>query len=67
MGVSTTKFTSHNGHVTKLHANRVKFEGGKFVPMPIRTLSWMRILCFSPWVSTGPVRNGFPRQPRREL
>ena len=24
--VSTTKFTGHNGHVTKLHGNRVKFE-----------------------------------------
>ena len=32
--MSTVKFTGHNGHVTKLHGQRVSFEGGKFIPIP---------------------------------
>lgn len=32
--VSTTKFTGHHGHVTKLHATRVAFANGKCIPQP---------------------------------
>ncbi|WP_447974288.1 glutamate synthase subunit beta [Nitrospira sp. Kam-Ns4a] len=32
--VSTTAFSGRNGHVTKLHAQRVRFEDGKFIPIP---------------------------------
>jgi len=32
--VSTAKFSGDNGHVTKLHAHQVSFEGGKFFHMP---------------------------------
>jgi glutamate synthase (NADPH/NADH) small chain len=57
--VSTTKFTGHNGHVTKLHANRVKFEGGKFVPMPNTDFELDADLVLLAMGFTGPVRNGF--------
>jgi hypothetical protein len=58
--VSTTKFTGHNGHVTKLHANRVKFEGRQVRADAEHRL---RIGCgpraCSPWGSPARSRNGF--------
>lgn len=57
--VSTTKFAGHNGHVTKLHANRVKFEGGQFVPMPSTEFELDADLVLLAMGFTGPVRNGF--------
>jgi glutamate synthase (NADPH/NADH) small chain len=45
--VTTTKFSGHNGQVAKLHAHRVKFEGGKFVDVPN-----------TEFTLTGPVKNG---------
>src|SRR2546421_667240 len=32
--VSTTRFSDHHGHVTKLHAHRVTFENGRVIPVP---------------------------------
>src|SRR5205807_762930 len=32
--VSTTRFSGRNGHVTKLHAERVAFQNGQFVAVP---------------------------------
>lgn len=56
--VSTTKFTGHNGHVTKLHANRVQFENGKFVPVPNSDFELDADLVLLAMGFTGPVRNG---------
>jgi glutamate synthase (NADPH/NADH) small chain len=56
--VSTTKFTGHDGHVTKLHANRVKFENGKFEPMPETEFEINADLVLLAMGFTGPVKNG---------
>jgi glutamate synthase (NADPH/NADH) small chain len=56
--VSTTKFTGHNGHVTKLHAHRVKFEGGKFTPVPNTEFQMDVDLVLLAMGFTGPVKNG---------
>ena len=56
--ISTTKFTGHNGHVTKLHANRVQFENGKFVPMPNTEFEMDVDLVLLAMGFTGPVKNG---------
>ena len=56
--VSTTKFTGHNGHVTKLHGNRVKFEGGKFTPVPNSDFEMDADLVLLAMGFTGPVKNG---------
>ena len=56
--VSTTKFTGHNGHVTKLHAHRVKFESGKFAPIPDTEFEMDVDLVLLAMGFTGPVKNG---------
>jgi glutamate synthase (NADPH/NADH) small chain len=56
--ISTTKFTGHNGHVTKLHANRVKFEAGKFSPVPGTEIEMDVDLVLLAMGFTGPVKNG---------
>jgi len=56
--ISTTKFTGHNGQVTKLHANRVKFENGKFTPIPNSDFEMDADLVLLAMGFTGPVKNG---------
>jgi glutamate synthase (NADPH/NADH) small chain len=56
--VSTTKFTGQNDQVTKLHANRVKFEGGKFTPIPGSDFELGVDLVLLAMGFTGPVKNG---------
>lgn len=56
--VSTTKFTGHNGHVTKLHAHRVAFENGKFTPIPNTEFTMDVDLVLLAMGFTGPVKNG---------
>jgi len=56
--ISTTKFTGHNGQVTKLHANRVKFENGKFMPIPNSDFEMDADLVLLAMGFTGPVKNG---------
>jgi len=56
--VSTTKFTGHNGHITKLHGQRVKFEGGKFTPVPNTEFEMDVDLVLLAMGFTGPVKNG---------
>ena len=56
--ISTTKFTGHNGHVTKLHAQRVTFEHGKFVPVPNSDFEMDVDLVLLAMGFTGPVKNG---------
>jgi glutamate synthase (NADPH/NADH) small chain len=56
--VSTTKFTGHNGHVTKLHAHRVKFESGKFESIPGTEFEMNADLVLLAMGFTGPVKNG---------
>ncbi len=56
--VSTTKFTGHNGHGTKLHGHRVIFEGGKFTPIPKTDFEMDVDLVLLAMGFTGPVKNG---------
>jgi glutamate synthase (NADPH/NADH) small chain len=56
--VSTTKFTGRNGHVTTLHAQQVKFENGKFVPIPGTDFEMAVDLVVLALGFTGPVKNG---------
>ena len=56
--VSTTKFTGHNGHVTKLHGQRVTFENGKFTPVPGTDFDMDADLVLLAMGFTGPVKNG---------
>jgi NADPH-dependent glutamate synthase beta chain and related oxidoreductases len=56
--LSTTRFLGHNGHVTKLQAQRVKFEGGKFTPVPNSELEMDVDLVLLAMGFTGPVKNG---------
>ena len=56
--VSTTKFTGHNGHVTKLHAYQVTFENGKFTPVPGTEFELDADLVLLAMGFTGPVKNG---------
>ncbi|MBM4125226.1 MAG: glutamate synthase subunit beta [Nitrospira sp.] len=56
--VSTTKFTGHDGQVTKLHGQRVAFEGGKFTPMPGTDFEMNVDLVLLAMGFTGPVKNG---------
>ena len=56
--VSTTKFSGHNGHVTKLHAHRVVFENGKFAPIPNTEFTMDVDLVLLAMGFTGPVKNG---------
>src|SRR5579884_2565746 len=56
--VSTTKFSGRNGHVTKLHAHRVSFENGRFVPIPNTEFEMDVDLVLLAMGFTGPVKNG---------
>lgn len=56
--VSTTRFTGHNGQVTKLHANRVSFENGKFTPVPNSEVEMEADLVLLAMGFTGPVKHG---------
>ena len=56
--VSTTKFSGDNGHVGKLHAHRVSFDGGKFIPVPGTEFEMGVDLVLLAMGFTGPVRNG---------
>jgi glutamate synthase (NADPH/NADH) small chain len=56
--VSTTQFSGRDGQVTKLHAHRVAFEQGKFVPMPNTEFDLDVDLVLLAMGFTGPVRNG---------
>ena len=56
--VSTTKFTGHNGTVTKLHANRVKIEAGTVHPIPDTEFDMDVDLVLLAMGFTGPTRHG---------
>ena len=56
--VSTTAFTGRNGHVTKLHAQRVAFQDGAFVPIPDSAFELEADLVLLAMGFTGPVKNG---------
>ena len=56
--VSTTKFSGENGCVGKLHAHRVSFEGGKFIPVPGTEFEMKVDLVLLAMGFTGPVKNG---------
>ena len=56
--VSTTKFSGHNGNVTKLHANPVNFENGKFTPISGTGLELEVDLVLLAMGFTGPVKHG---------
>jgi glutamate synthase (NADPH/NADH) small chain len=57
--ISTTKFSGENGHVTKLHTNRVVFEEGKIVPVPESEMEMDADLVLLAMGFVGPVKNGF--------
>lgn len=56
--LSTTKFAGRNGHVTKLHAQRVTFKNGKFMPIPKSSFEMDVDLVLLAMGFTGPVKNG---------
>ncbi|HEV8540269.1 MAG TPA: glutamate synthase subunit beta [Nitrospiraceae bacterium] len=56
--VSTTRFTGHNGHVTKLQGQRVQFEKGQFIPMQGSDFEMEADLVLLAMGFTGPVKNG---------
>jgi glutamate synthase (NADPH/NADH) small chain len=56
--VSTTKFSGRDGQVSKLHANRVAFEQGKFVPIPNTEFELDADLVLLAMGFTGPVQSG---------
>jgi pyruvate/2-oxoglutarate dehydrogenase complex dihydrolipoamide dehydrogenase (E3) component len=56
--ISTTKFTGHDGQVTKLHGNRVKFENGKFAAISNSDFEMDADLILLAMGFTGPVKNG---------
>ena len=56
--VSTTKFSGRNGHVTKLHAQRVAFEQGKFAALPGTEFEMEVDLVLLAMGFTGPVKQG---------
>ncbi len=56
--VSTTRFTGHNGQVTKLHAARVSFVNGKFTPVPNSEVAMEADLVLLAMGFTGPVKHG---------
>ena len=55
--VSTTKFSGDNGRVGKLHAHRVSFDGGKFIPVPGTEFEMEVDLVLLAMGFTGPVKN----------
>ena len=56
--VSTTSFIGRNGHVTKLHGQRVAFEKGAFIPVPNSDFELDADLVLLAMGFTGPVKNG---------
>ncbi len=56
--VSTTKFSGDNGHISKLHAHRISFEGGKFITVPGTEFQMGVDLVLLAMGFTGPVKNG---------
>jgi len=56
--VSTTQFTGHNGHVTKLHGRQVAFEKGTFTPVPGTEFEMDVDLVLLAMGFTGPVKQG---------
>jgi len=56
--VSTTRFSGDTGHVSKLHAHRVSFEGGKFIPVSGTDFEMEVDLVLLAMGFTGPVKNG---------
>ena len=56
--VSTTKFLGHDGHVTKLHAQQVQFENGKFTPIAGTEFDMDVDLVLLAMGFTGPVKHG---------
>ncbi len=56
--LSTTKLTGHNGHVTKLHAQRVNLANGQFSPVPDSDSVLNVDLVLLAMGFTGPVKNG---------
>jgi glutamate synthase (NADPH/NADH) small chain len=56
--ISTTKFSGENGHVTKLHTNRVVFEEGKIIPVPGSEMEMDADLVLLAMGFVGPVKNG---------
>ena len=56
--VSTTKFSGDNGRIRKLHAHRVSFEEGKFIPVSGTEFEMEVDLVLLAMGFTGPVKNG---------
>ena len=56
--VSTAKFSGDNGHVTKLHAHQVSFEGGKFISVPGTEFEMEVDLVLLAMGFTGPLKSG---------
>jgi len=56
--VSTTRFSGRNGHVTKLHGERVAFQNGKFVPVANTEFEMEVDLVLLAMGFTGPVKHG---------
>ena len=56
--ISTTKFSGANGRVEQLHAQRVQFEEGKFVPIPGTEMAFDTDLVFLAMGFVGPVKQG---------
>jgi glutamate synthase (NADPH/NADH) small chain len=56
--ISTTKFTGENGHVKKLHTNRVVFEQGKIVSVPDSETEMEADLVLLAMGFVGPVKKG---------
>jgi glutamate synthase (NADPH/NADH) small chain len=56
--VSTTRFSGRDGHVTKLHAQQVQFEKGRFTPIPGTEVEMEADLVLLAMGFTGPVKNG---------
>ena len=56
--ISTTKFSGHDGHVTKLHGQQVQFENGKFIPVSGSDFEMDVDLVLLAMGFTGPVQHG---------
>ena len=56
--VSTTKFSGRDGHVTKLHAQKVTFEKGQFTPLAGSEFELEVDLVLLAMGFTGPVKHG---------
>ena len=56
--VSTTRFSGHDGQVTKLHAHQVSLDGGKFTPIPGTEFEMDVDLVLLAMGFTGPVKTG---------